>query len=257
MGFVSRAGTRRLRGRNEMNLELLESREAPYTLSPFSFANPLITVSIVPDGTSIDGFSSDLSGFDSAFLEGELSRAMQTWAAVTSLFFEQVADSGLPYGTPGEVQGDSRFGDIRLGGYFSSANYLAYAYFPSAYNTKGGDVALNTRPTYDLYSVLLHEIGHSLGLGHSNVPGSVMWPTYSFHAGLSMDDIAGIQAIYGARLQEPTVIVGTGPGTVFDVAGNVIGKGNAADWGITTTFQVGRVSDSFVPDSTCIIGLCQ
>src|SRR5262249_17138134 len=44
-----------------------------------------------------------------------------------------------------------------------------------------------------------HETGHSLGLAHST-SGTVMYPTITgIYAGLKPDDIAGIQAIYGAR----------------------------------------------------------
>ena len=49
----------------------------------------------------------------------------------------------------------------------------------------------------------LHEIGHSLGLQHSNKWGAVMSPYYTsfFHPynvlSLSSDDIKGIQTLYG------------------------------------------------------------
>ncbi|XP_055471586.1 matrilysin [Psammomys obesus] len=48
-----------------------------------------------------------------------------------------------------------------------------------------------------------HEFGHSLGLGHSSVPGAVMYPTYksgnSEDFRLAEDDIEGIQMLYGKR----------------------------------------------------------
>ena len=50
----------------------------------------------------------------------------------------------------------------------------------------------------DLYSVVLHEVGHALGLGHSDVPGAVMYPYYRQASGLTADDVAGIQALYGS-----------------------------------------------------------
>lgn len=52
--------------------------------------------------------------------------------------------------------------------------------------------------------VMLHEVGHALGLGHSAVSTAVMAPTVSFSQcsaaprPLQPDDIAGVQFIYGA-----------------------------------------------------------
>ena len=50
-----------------------------------------------------------------------------------------------------------------------------------------------------LLYVAVHEFGHALGLGHSDVNDAIMAPDYSegLAANLRQDDIAGIQAIYG------------------------------------------------------------
>ena len=48
--------------------------------------------------------------------------------------------------------------------------------------------------------VAVHEFGHSLGLEHSNVRGSIMYPWYQGYKPnikLTDDDILGIQGIYG------------------------------------------------------------
>ena len=49
-----------------------------------------------------------------------------------------------------------------------------------------------------LLYVAVHEIGHALGLRHSNVRGSVMWPNAKSGAPtLHQDDINGIRSLYG------------------------------------------------------------
>ena len=49
-----------------------------------------------------------------------------------------------------------------------------------------------------LIQVAVHEIGHALGLGHSDVKGAVMWPTASKgRVKLHQDDIDGIRKLYG------------------------------------------------------------
>lgn len=58
---------------------------------------------------------------------------------------------------------------------------------------------------YNLFLVAAHEFGHSLGLEHSNVPGALMYPTYSYTNVdtfvLPRDDVNRIQALYGTFLE--------------------------------------------------------
>lgn len=51
----------------------------------------------------------------------------------------------------------------------------------------------------DLPAVTRHEIGHSLGLGHSRDRSSMMYAIYKPGAKLTRDDILGIQALYGRK----------------------------------------------------------
>jgi hypothetical protein len=54
--------------------------------------------------------------------------------------------------------------------------------------------------TFDQETVALHEIGHLIGLDHSTVSGSVMFPTYGGQRRtLTADDLAGAQTLYGKR----------------------------------------------------------
>lgn len=193
-------------------VEILEERLVLYALSGHEWADTNVSFSYVPDGTAMPGgnTSSLMAEMDavaaSEVWQREFARALQTWAEYAPLNFHQVSDDGSPYGTIGYSQGDSRFGDTRLSAMPSAG--LAQTSFPSSNtvdSTSAGDIILNTNYTFgigvdpDFYSVMLHEAGHSLGLDHS-VQGTVMYGAYQgILTGLSADDIAGIQAIYGPR----------------------------------------------------------
>lgn len=56
--------------------------------------------------------------------------------------------------------------------------------------------------SYDMQSVLTHELGHVLGLDESGVPGATMWPTTERGSldmrSLEADDVAAARATYSA-----------------------------------------------------------
>ena len=58
-----------------------------------------------------------------------------------------------------------------------------------------------------LYNVALHEIGHLLGLSHSQESEAIMYAYYAEDRNdLQADDIAGIQSLYGPPVQAPIAI---------------------------------------------------
>jgi predicted Zn-dependent protease len=215
-------GLVRARLRRRPCLEGLETRDlksavagVDYLDSGYQWANPShITYSIVPDGVQWDhGITNLNAAFNAKFGNGSWQRAiaeaLATWESVANVNIAQVADSGLPFNTPGLAQGDPRFGDIRFAGYpFSNdTTTLARTYFPPPdTGTGSGDDEIDTTMNfnlgtdYDLYSVMLHETGLALGLAEVTDSTEVMYGVYTgIRSGLAVGDLAGIQGLYGPR----------------------------------------------------------
>ncbi|XP_010891573.3 matrix metalloproteinase-20 isoform X2 [Esox lucius] len=85
---------------------------------------------------------------------------------------------------------------------------LAHAFGPG--EGIGGDIHFDDSETwtagskgFNLLLVAAHELGHSLGMRHSQNRESLMYPTYksshSTHSLLSKEDIAGITSLYGTK----------------------------------------------------------
>ena len=164
-----------------------------------------------------------------------ISSAFATWSAVAGITaLGPIMDSGAPGG--GTMASGAHIADIRIAviSGFSSSTVLAHAYSPGTEDLYGmggtimGDLHFNEEKgwvddpddpddgvDYDLETVALHEIGHSLGLLHSDVPGSVMSASYDGgKRELTADDIAGMSYIYGP-VPEPASMVALGIGVAL------------------------------------------
>ncbi|HEV8059510.1 MAG TPA: matrixin family metalloprotease [Gemmataceae bacterium] len=201
--------------RRRLLLELLEDRLTPATTGvPWPDPGNL-TLSFVPDGTNIGGQPSQLfstlnAQAPTAAWETAILQAMETWESYANINVGVVADDGLPAGTAGALQGDSRFGDIRVSAVpLANTAVSTAAFFSYAGSTWSGDVQLNSNESFgingngniDLYTIALHELGHSLGLLDTYTDtSSVMYGYYMGpRTGLDSQDIADIQSLYGPR----------------------------------------------------------
>ncbi len=158
-------------------------------------------------------FESFTPKLDENAIRSEIGRALAEWARYTNLNFSEGSD-------PNGVRTiDIKFASGPHGDAYpfdGPGGMLAHTFYPAPPNSEpiAGDMHLDADENWqigagiDLYSVALHEAGHALGLGHTDNPDSVMYPYYRILTGLSVDDIAGIRALYGssgqtAASQEP------------------------------------------------------
>ncbi|XP_050516385.1 matrix metalloproteinase-18-like [Diabrotica virgifera virgifera] len=147
-----------------------------------------------------------------------VERAFKMWEDVSNLHFSRVT---LPVPTPDititAVKGKHYFrsncmGNRECGQQFDGrGGKLAHAYFALINDTCVEiHVDLDEKWSYNvndtdydsanLFMVILHEIGHSLGLSHSNDKNAVMYPWYSHKLlTITQDDINGMEALYGRK----------------------------------------------------------
>ena len=134
-----------------------------------------------------------------------LRNAFSQWAAAANLQFAESDDpdtadiivrfsirehgDGVPFDGPGGTLAHAFFPPPNGGALAGDAHFDDEETWSTATPAPAGQT--------DLATVILHEIGHSLGLGHSSVQEAVMFP---FYAGqrrqLHPDDIQGVQALY-------------------------------------------------------------
>jgi hypothetical protein len=136
--------------------------------------------------------------------QAEVFRALREWSGVIQVDFVEGNDPSAPR-TIGILWGRGAHGD---GFPFDGAGrVLAHTFYPAPPNSEpiAGDLHFDEDENWqvgrdiDIYSVALHELGHALGLGHSDVPGSVMYAYYRRAEQLTAEDIGAARGLYAAR----------------------------------------------------------
>jgi predicted Zn-dependent protease len=146
-----------------------------------------------------------------------IREAFSRWAEVSALQFIEVDanhESELFIAFHGGSHGDSYPFDDSGG---PDGNTLAHAFFPPpAGGSWAGSMHFDDFESWKdqpggagtrLYNVALHEIGHLLGLQHSQDQNAIMYAYYAEDRNdLRADDIAGAQDLYGGPTADPLVL---------------------------------------------------
>ena len=190
------------------------------------------------------GFAGMLGGDPTTILAFEAAAefALETWAAVAAIDFVPALegtepDLGFDFAPlPGETIGEALTSFRPLLGVDQVVSSVITLDSTEAWSPFG-ETGLN------FYNVVLHEVGHSLGLDHPDDPTQVMYAFYldDQTLGLAAGDLAGIRLIYGSARE---MIVGTFGADTIDRSGSLEGEEILARAGDDTV--VGSQGDDLI-----------
>ncbi len=138
-----------------------------------------------------------------------VANAIRTWgivnSAVTSVAAVQgTAPATITLNNNGHICNGSCLA-ATLTGYYHSEGSNTFIDDADVYTNTKIDMTSSREPDgcsgeYDIDGIMVHEVGHVIGLGHSTVTGATMYPSVSScnfnNRTLEADDIAGKNALY-------------------------------------------------------------
>jgi hypothetical protein len=131
--------------------------------------------------------------------------SIRAWGIISSSSTSSSAVRGsapatIMLNTNGSVCTGSCLAATLTGYYTGSTIYDADIYTNTAYSYTSSRETDGCSGEYDIDSIMVHEVGHVIGIGHSNVAGATMYPSVSScnygNRTLSSDDLAAKNDLY-------------------------------------------------------------
>jgi len=178
-----------------------------------------------------------------ALIRGSIEEALGVWASHVPLHFVEVPDQGGPADLvdyPNGQFGQIRFSHLPINGADIPGQppiAKAMARFPNSGGNYASDVYFDNGDPWqeagtlsqpDILGAAIHEIGHAIGLGHTDVSTANMYWIFRRFSALGTgqlfpDDIAGIQLVYGAGVGSVTPLAVPEPSAAVMTIAAVVG----------------------------------
>ena len=191
----------------------------------------------------IESTTSDISSQDCI---NAIANSFAAWSDISDFIFNQVNDSSNADLT---IKWDYNFNSNSILAETGTA-YNASTYIISKATIHfNGNVSWATNGSnYDVFKVAVHEIGHALGMRHSEYSNAIMYYAYNSTSSLTADDICGLWSIYDCPfpISGPSTV---GSSAVYFINHVPVDSRVSVVWSLSDTYFNDNCLDQDVPSA--------